>query len=66
LRKNKITNRSRWFRETVLNHIFKNMDQDYPTLFSENEMSGKEIVIIGEKSTLTESNLHVSENDTGE
>ncbi|MDN5297084.1 MAG: hypothetical protein PWQ71_1190 [Bacteroidota bacterium] len=38
LRKYKITNRSRWFRETVLNHIFKNMDQDYPTLFSENEM----------------------------
>jgi len=32
------TNRSRWFRETVLNHYFKNMDQDYPTLFSENEM----------------------------
>ncbi|WP_129594081.1 hypothetical protein [Seramator thermalis] len=38
LRKYKITNRSRWFRETVLNYIFKNMDQDYPTLFSENEM----------------------------
>ena len=38
LRKYKITNRSRWFRETVLNYIFKNMDQDYPTLFTENEM----------------------------
>lgn len=38
LKKYKITNRSRWFRETVLNHILKNMDQDYPTLFEENEM----------------------------
>ncbi|MEN6323243.1 MAG: hypothetical protein ABFD09_07100 [Proteiniphilum sp.] len=38
LKKYKITNRSRWFRETVLNHILKNMDQDYPTLFDENEM----------------------------
>ncbi len=38
LRKYKITNRSRWFRETIMNHILKNMDQDYPTLFEENEM----------------------------
>lgn len=38
LRKYKISNRSRWFRETILNHILKNMDQDYPTLFEENEM----------------------------
>jgi len=38
LKKYRITNRSRWFRETVLNHILKNMDQDYPTLFEENEM----------------------------
>lgn len=38
LKKYKITNRSRWFRETVLNHVLKNMDQDYPTLFEENEM----------------------------
>lgn len=38
LKKYKITNRSRWFRETVLNHILKNMDKDYPTLFEENEM----------------------------
>lgn len=38
LRKYKITNRSRWFRETVIAHILKNMDQDYPTLFEENEM----------------------------
>lgn len=38
LKKYKITNRSRWFRETVLAHILKSMDQDYPTLFGENEM----------------------------
>lgn len=38
LKKYKITNRSRWFRETVLNHVLKNMEQDYPTLFEENEM----------------------------
>ena len=38
LKKYKISNRSRWFRETVLNHILRNMDQDYPTLFEENEM----------------------------
>lgn len=38
LNKYKITNRSRWFRETILNHVLKNMEQDYPTLFEENEM----------------------------
>lgn len=38
LKKYKITNRSRWFRETIMNHILKNMDMDYPTLFEENEM----------------------------
>ena len=38
LRKYKISNRSRWFRETIMNHILKNMDMDYPTLFEENEM----------------------------
>ena len=38
LKKYKISNRSRWFRETIINHILKNMDMDYPTLFEENEM----------------------------
>lgn len=38
LKKYNITNRSRWYRETLLTHIFKNMDADYPTLFGENEM----------------------------
>ena len=38
LKKYKISNRSRWFREMVMTHILKNMEQDYPTLFEENEM----------------------------
>ena len=38
LKKYKISNRSRWFRETVISHVLRNMEQDYPTLFEENEM----------------------------
>jgi len=38
IRKYKIANRSRWCRETIIAHILKNLDQDYPTLFGENEM----------------------------
>ena len=38
LKKYKITNRSRWYRETIINHMLKIMDQDYPSLFDENEM----------------------------
>ncbi|OAV68861.1 hypothetical protein Barb6XT_00773 [Bacteroidales bacterium Barb6XT] len=34
----KIQNKSRWYRETVLSHILKVMEEDYPTLFNENEM----------------------------
>jgi len=34
----KIGNRSRWFRETLLGHIIKVSEDNYPTLFSENEM----------------------------
>lgn len=34
----KIQNRSRWIRETIISHVLKNLDQDYPTLFGENEM----------------------------
>lgn len=37
-KKYKIENRSRWIRETVLTHVLKNLDMDYPTLFGENEM----------------------------
>lgn len=38
IKKYKIENRSRWVRETVISNILKNLDQDYPTLFDENEM----------------------------
>ncbi len=38
LNKYKISNRSRWFRETIVSHILKSLDRDYPTLFDENEM----------------------------
>lgn len=38
MKKYKITNKSRWLRETVIAHVLKNLDQDYPTLFGENEM----------------------------
>lgn len=38
LTKYKITNHSRWYRETLLSHILKVLEQDYPTLFGENEM----------------------------
>lgn len=37
-RKYKIENRSRWLRETIITHIMKSLDRDYPTLFGENEM----------------------------
>ncbi|MDR1344837.1 MAG: hypothetical protein LBJ39_05730 [Tannerellaceae bacterium] len=38
LDKYKISNRSRWCRETLLTHILKTLEEDYPTLFKENEM----------------------------
>lgn len=38
LKKYKITNKSRWFRETILQFIHKNMEEDYPTLFTEHDM----------------------------
>lgn len=34
----RILNKSRWFRETILSHILKTLEEDYPTLFNENEM----------------------------
>lgn len=34
----KILNKSRWYRETILAHILKTLEEDYPTLFNENEM----------------------------
>lgn len=38
IKKYKIENRSRWIRESLLAHILKNLEKDYPTLFEENEM----------------------------
>ncbi|MCC8095151.1 MAG: hypothetical protein LIP05_07250 [Tannerellaceae bacterium] len=38
LSKYKISNKSRWYRETILPHILKTLEEDYPTLFNENEM----------------------------
>ncbi len=38
LEKYKITNNSRWLRETILMFIHKNMEEDYPTLFGEHDM----------------------------
>ena len=34
----KMINKSRWYRETILSHILKTLEEDYPTLFNENEM----------------------------
>ncbi len=38
LSKYKIENRSNWCRETIISHILKMLEQNHPTLFSENEM----------------------------
>ena len=38
LEKYKITNKSRWLRETILMFFHKNMEEDYPTLFGEHDM----------------------------
>ncbi|MDH6355758.1 hypothetical protein M2132_002104 [Dysgonomonas sp. PH5-45] len=38
IKKYKITNKSRWMRETIIKHVLKSLDQDHPTLFGENEM----------------------------
>lgn len=38
LKKYGIENHSRWMRETLISFILKNLDQDYPTLFNEQEM----------------------------
>ncbi|MCD7899900.1 MAG: hypothetical protein LUH22_08495 [Bacteroides sp.] len=38
LEKYKITNKSRWLRETVLMFIYQKTEEDYPTLFGEHDM----------------------------
>lgn len=32
----KIENKSRWYRETILSHILKTLEEDYPTLLKGN------------------------------
>lgn len=38
LAKYKITNKSRWLRETVLAFVHQKLEEDYPTLFGEHDM----------------------------
>lgn len=38
LQKYKISNKSRWIRETILTFVHKKMEDDYPTLFGEHDM----------------------------
>lgn len=38
LQKYKIQNKSRWYRETILSHVLRTLEEDYPTLFKETEM----------------------------
>ncbi len=38
LKKQRITNRSRWLRETVIAFIYESLDEGHPTLFKEHEM----------------------------
>ncbi|MDR2119785.1 MAG: hypothetical protein LBP64_02760 [Tannerella sp.] len=38
LSKYRITNKSNWCRRIILSHIIRVMENDYPTLFNENEM----------------------------
>lgn len=38
LKRYNITNRSRWMRENLIAFILKNLEHDYPTLFTENDM----------------------------
>lgn len=36
--KYKIQNKSKWMRETLMSSIFRQLSEDYPTLFAEYEM----------------------------
>lgn len=38
LQKYKIQNKSRWYRETIMTHVLRTLEEDYPTLFKETEM----------------------------
>jgi hypothetical protein len=36
----KIENKSRWYRELIFTHVFRTLEENYPTLFDESEMRG--------------------------
>ena len=38
LEKQKTTNKSRWYREVIMRHIFDALEKNHPTLFNENDM----------------------------
>ena len=38
VKKYKITNKSNWYRRTILAHIWQKLAEDYPMLFDEKEM----------------------------
>lgn len=38
LKKRKVGNKGRWMRETLLGSIYRDMNENYPTLFDEFEM----------------------------
>ncbi len=38
LKQFKVNNRARWMRETLLESIYRSMNENYPTLFDEYEM----------------------------
>jgi len=38
LDKYKVKNKSRWLRETIITAVLHKFEEDYPTLFRENEM----------------------------
>jgi len=38
LEKHKIGNQSRWTREIVMSYLWKKAEEEYPMLFSENEI----------------------------
>ena len=38
LDKYKISNKTRWMRETILMHVLQKLEENHPTLFNENEM----------------------------
>lgn len=38
LESNKISNQTRWIREVVMSYLWQKAEENYPTLFNENEI----------------------------